>query len=76
MFYFISILIYNKKNYKQRQLQLVELISFHQIFRDEFQITIDNGKLPDKEIIIELEKNITSVAIEYYQEELVQWLGG
>ncbi|MCK1213509.1 type II restriction enzyme [Streptococcus uberis] len=44
-----------RQNYKNRQLLLVRLILNHQIFYDLFEWTIENGKLPSKHKVIELE---------------------
>lgn len=40
-----------KLNYKQRQLKLVSLILEHQIFADLFDLIIENGEIPEKDII-------------------------
>ena len=40
-----------KLNYKQRQLKLVSLILEHQIFADLFDLVIENGEIPEKDII-------------------------
>lgn len=53
--------VYNK-NYKKRQLLLVELILSHQIFRDLFHYTVVNGEFPNKRMVqdLELEYNVCS----------------
>ena len=40
-----------KLNYKQRQLKLVSLILEHQIFADLFDIVIENGVIPERDIV-------------------------
>lgn len=40
-----------KLNYKQRQLKLVSLILGHQIFADLFDVTMEKGEIPEKDII-------------------------
>lgn len=40
-----------KLNYKERQLKLVSLILEHQIFADLFDLVIENGDIPEKNII-------------------------
>lgn len=44
-----------KKNYKERQLELVRLILSHRIFKDLFKETIDSGRMPERSKVIELE---------------------
>ncbi|HEK9955804.1 TPA: type II restriction endonuclease [Streptococcus equi subsp. zooepidemicus] len=44
-----------RKNYKERQLELVRLILSHRIFKDLFEETIDSGKMPERSRVIELE---------------------
>ena len=40
-----------KLNYKQRQLKLVALILEHQIFADLFDFVIENGVIPERDIV-------------------------
>ena len=40
-----------KLNYKQRQLKLVSLILEHQIFADLFDLVIENGVIPERDIV-------------------------
>lgn len=41
-------------NFKQRTLSLIEKILEHQVFYDAFEISLDSGKIPDKEAIIKI----------------------
>lgn len=44
-----------RKNYKERQLELVRLILSHRIFRDLFEEIIYSGYMPERSRVIELE---------------------
>jgi len=44
-----------KKNYKERQLELVKLILSHRIFRDLFAEIVETAKIPSSKRVVELE---------------------
>ncbi|AND80273.1 type II restriction enzyme [Streptococcus pantholopis] len=64
-------------NYKNRQLLLVKLILSHQIFRKLFEETINNGQIPDRQRVIELELeyNVCSKSVASRRSStVISWL--
>ncbi|ARE21687.1 type II restriction enzyme [Lactococcus lactis] len=69
-------LVYSK-NYKARQLLLVELILSHQIFRDLFIYVKEIGELPNKEIVktAEIKYNVCSFNVaDRRASTVISWL--